>query len=129
VVELTDADRADRIVAKMRSYRQGTPYVIQLVANSFNLGHVTPIEDYPGRRLIIRFDDIRGVPPALASLQDALEHLVRASAILEYQFSYMQWQEVKASTVLWGQLQQSNTTWEQLRGMAPSDLPTDTPYP
>jgi hypothetical protein len=126
---LTDLERADRIIAKMRSYRQGTPFVIQLVANSYNLGHVTPIEDFPGRRLIIRFDDIRGVPTNLASLQDTLEHLVRASALLEYQFSYMVWQEVKASGVLWGQLKKSNTTWQQLRTMGPDDLPTDTPYP
>lgn len=126
---MTDQERADRIIAKMRSFRQGTPFVIRLVANSYNLGHVTPIEDFVGRRLIIRFDDIRGVPTNLADLQSTLEHLVRNSAIFEYEFSYMVWEEVRTSTVKWGQLKNANITWEQLRTMAPSDLPTGTPYP
>jgi hypothetical protein len=125
----TDEERADRIIAKMRSYRQGTPFVIRLVANSYNLGRVTPIEDFTGRRLIIRFDDVRGVPTNIADLQSSMEHLVRASAILEYQFSYMIWQEVKDSGIKWGQLKNANVTWQQLRTMAPTDLPTGTPYP
>ena len=126
---MTDVERADRIIAKMRSYRQGTPFVIRLVANSYSLGRVTPVEDFTGRRLIIRFDDIRGVPTNIADLRNSMEHLVRASAILEYEFSYMIWQEVKDSSIKWGQLKNANTTWEQLRTMAPTDLPTGTPYP
>jgi hypothetical protein len=58
-----------------------------------------------------------------------MEHLVRASAILEYQFSYMIWQEVKDSGIKWGQLKNANVTWQQLRTMALTDLPTGTPYP
>jgi hypothetical protein len=126
---MTDVERADRIIAKMRSYRQGTPFVIRLVANSYSLGRVTPVEDFTGRRLIIRFDDIRGVPTNIADLRNSMEHLVRASAILEYEFSYMIWQEVKDSSIKWGQLKNANTTWEQLRTMAPTDLPVGTPYP
>jgi hypothetical protein len=126
---MTDVGRADRIIAKMRSYRQGTPFVIRLVANSYSLGRVTPVEDFTGRRLIIRFDDIRGVPTNIADLRNSMEHLVRASAILEYEFSYMIWQEVKDSSIKWGQLKNANTTWEQLRTMAPTDLPVGTPYP
>jgi len=126
---MTDTERADRIIAKMRSYRQGTPFVIRLVANSYNLGDVTPIEDFAGRRLIIRFNSIRGVPTNIDDLKTTMEHLVRASAILEYEFSYLLWQEVKDSGIKWGQLKNANTTWEQLRTMGPADLPTGTPYP
>jgi len=120
---LTDVERADRIIAKMRSYRQGTPFVIRLVANAYNLGQVQPVEDFTGRRLIIRFSDIRGVPTNLADLQSSLEHLVRASAILVYEYSYMLWQEVKDSGVTWQELKTANITWEQLRTMSPASLP------
>jgi len=124
-----DSDRADRIIAAMRSYRQGTPFVIRLVANSFNLGGVTPIEDFPGRRLIIRFNDIRGVPRNVADLQVAMYRLVRASAILEYQFSYLLWQEVLNSGLKWCQLLTAGTQWSQLLTMGPADLPTDVVCP
>ena len=121
--ELTDSERADRIVAKMRSYRQGTPFVIRLVANAYNLGDVTPIEDFVGRRLIIRFNDIRGIPTNLGDLQATMEYLVRASAIIEYEFSYMIWQEIKDAGVTWDELKANNITWAQLRSMSPADLP------
>lgn len=121
--ELTDSERADRIVAKMRSYRQGTPFVIRLVANAYNLGTVQPIEDFVGRRLIVRFSDIRGVPTNLGDLQATLEHLVRASAIIEYEFSYLIWQEVKDAASTWQEIKTANITWAQLRQMPPTSLP------
>jgi len=125
----SDSERADTIIAAMRSYRASTPFVIRLVANSFNLGNVTPIEDFPGRRLIIRFNDIRGVPRNLADLQVALYRLVRNSAIFEYQFSYLIWEEVLDSGVLWCQLKTAGTTWEELRTMGPANLPTGVTCP
>ena len=120
---LTDVERADRIIAKMRSYRQGTPYVIRLVCSSFGLGQVTPIEDFAGRRLIVRFDSIRGVPSNIPAVMDTLDHVVRASAIIEYQFAYLTWGEVLNSGVQWCQLLAAGITWEQLRTMGPADLP------
>jgi hypothetical protein len=121
--ELTDDERADRIVAKMRSYRQGTPFVVRLVANSYNLGNVQPIEDFRGRRLIIRFSDIRGVPTNLGDMQSTMEHLVRASALLEFEYSYLLWQEVLDGGSTWQEIKTANITWAQLRGMAPTALP------
>lgn len=120
---LTDDERADRIVAKMRSYRQGTPFVVRLVANSYNLGNVQPIEDFRGRRLIIRFSDIRGVPTNLGDMQSTMEHLVRASALLEFEYSYLLWQEVLDGGSTWQEIKTANITWAQLRGMAPTALP------
>jgi hypothetical protein len=121
--ELTESERADRIIAKMRSYRQGTPFVIRLVANSYNLGTVQPIEDFRGRRLIVRFADIRGVPTNIGDLQQTLEHLVRASAIIEYEYSYLIWQEAKDSGATWQEIKTANITWAQLRTMPPTSLP------
>ena len=121
--ELSEAERADRIVAKMRSYRQGTPFVIRLVANAYNLGNVQPVEDFRGRRLIVRFSDIRGVPTNISDMQATLEHLVRASALIEYEYSFMLWQEVMDAAVTWQELKTANITWAQLRTMSPTDLP------
>lgn len=120
---LTDEERADRIIAKMRSFRQGTPFVIRLVANSYHLGNVQPIEDFINRRLIIRFADVRGVPTNIGDLRATMEHLVRASAILDYEFSYMIWQEVKDSGVTWAEMRAANLTWDQVRTMDPANLP------
>jgi hypothetical protein len=120
---LTNQERADRVVAKLRSYRQATPYVVRLVANSFQNGTVDAVEDFTGRRLIIRFVSIGGVPPNVSDLQAAIERLVRASAIIEYQFTMLTWGEIKTAATTWQQVKTAGRTWATLRGMRPNQLP------
>lgn len=120
---MTDQERADRIVAKLRSFRQATPFVIQLVANSFANGQVSAIEDFAGRRLIVRFIDVRGVPPNLGDLKAALERLVRVSVILEFVPTYLTWGELLQAGPTWNDLKLAGITWDQLRLMRPDQLP------
>lgn len=121
---LTDDQRADRIVAKLRSYRQATPFVIRLVANSWgDNGLVDPIESFSERKLIIRFISTRGLPPNITDLQDALERLVRASALLVWEFTYLTWGEVFNAGPTWQDLKDAGLTWSEIMTMRPEDLP------
>lgn len=120
---MTDQARADRIVARLRSFRQSTPFVIRLIANSFENGAVLPIEDFANRKLIIRFQDIRGVPQSIEDLSDALDRVVRASALLVFEYTFLTWGELKAHGNTWQSLKTAGVTWSQLKTMRPEQLP------
>jgi len=110
---LTDAQRQDRIVSRLRGFGTATITVVKSVAQAFDKGAIDVAEDYPGYKVIIYFVDTTGIPSNLADMQAAVRAVVPAHLDVVYEFNYFLWSELDALNYTWDQVDVQNKTWDQ----------------
>lgn len=109
-----EAERRDRIVSRMRGYGTATISVVKQVAEAYDKGTITVIEDFPGYTVTIRFVDTAGVPPNLDDLKAAVRAVVPAHLELLYEFNYFLWDDLDLKLWTWDALDTLAITWDQL---------------
>ncbi len=115
--DLTKSDELRRSVinAKIRGVGTTTVELVKQVAVAFSGVDVDVIE-YPAEyRFVLKFTGIRGIPPNLNSLTDAIEQIKPAHLAFSYVYTYLIWQE--ASTYTWTEA--GMMTWDQFRVAKP----------
>ena len=120
---LTVRERRDRLIARLRSWRLPTAWVVRNVANAYGNGQVETVMDFEGHTITIRFATVAGVPTNIADLQAELLRILPAKLDVRWEFRYLTWGELRESGTTWAQLTAAGITWAQLRGMARDDLP------
>lgn len=104
------AERREIIKARMRGGGTSTKAMIQSVAESFSGGDVGIIEDNANCSFIVQFVGIKGIPPNMQGLIDALETIKPAHLAYSFKYTYTVWDMVGGLT--WGAV---DRTWAALR--------------
>lgn len=99
---LTDSERQDRIVSKLRGYGTCTLKLIKTTAEAYEYGTVNAIQDHAILTIIIQFVDIRGVPSNIEDLKKAMREIVPAHLEIQYEFKYTTCGELKTWGLTYG---------------------------
>jgi len=86
--ELTNAERQDRIVSKLRGYGTCTIGLTEQVAESYDKGTIDVIQDHTISQVTIRFVDTVGIPTNVDDLKAAVREVVPAHLGIVYEYKY-----------------------------------------
>lgn len=111
---LTDAERQDRIVSRLRGFGTCTITVAKSVAESYDKGAIDIAEDFGSYTITVYFVDTTGVPSNLDDLKAALRAVVPAHLDITYVYNYFVWDELDAKNWTWDQLDALNLSWDEL---------------
>jgi hypothetical protein len=118
-----DSERRSKILSKLRGIGTVTVNFLKNIASSYDNGTIE-LEDHPENySFIIRFVDVRGIPPNLADLQEAIEEVKPAHLAVVYEQKYLTWAELDSMNLTWEQLDAMHLTWEQLAVLDPANPP------
>lgn len=104
-------ERREVIKAKMRGSGTCTIEMIKNTALAYTNAETEVIEDNPNYTFIIKFINIKGVPPDIDSFKNTIESIKPAHIDYKLEYRYTTWGELKKST--WGELKKH--TWAELR--------------
>lgn len=96
---LTENERRDRIVAKLRGQGTCTVYLIKNVAAAYEKGTVEVIEDFAAYKIIIKFIDTKGLPPGIENLKTALREIIPANLAILFELRYILNREIQNLTI------------------------------
>ncbi|RKD22536.1 hypothetical protein BEP19_09755 [Ammoniphilus oxalaticus] len=103
--------RREIIRAKMRGAGTTTKEMIKNVAQAFSGGEVE-VHEYPREyRFEIQFIGVRGIPPNMSGLIDAIDNIKPAHLAYSFKYTYTWWDKI--SELTWGDAR--TMTWNDLR--------------
>lgn len=103
--------RREILFAKIRGAGTTTKEMIEDVAMAFSGGEVK-VHEYPGEyRFVIQFVGVKGIPPNMAGLIQAIEDIKPAHLACSFKYTYTVWNMM--SGVSWSKT--SDKTWAELR--------------
>ncbi len=111
--------RRSVIKSKLRGAGTVTLAVIKNVVDSFENGEVDIQENFGQYEVVVTFIGKRGVPPNLNDVQTALREIVPAHLNLNFQFTYLRWEELDAANLTWDELEALDMTWDELEVWKP----------
>lgn len=111
---MTDSERRQRLIDHLTGYDTCDAALIKTIAAKYENGEIEVIEDFAGYIVIIRFVGTKGQPPNLSQLQDAIRNIVPAHLDLQYELTYLTWEELDAAGKTWDQFDALGLTWDQL---------------
>lgn len=88
---LTQAERRDRIVSKLRGYGTATPEVVKAVAESYGNGDVEIIESFATYTVTVKFIADAGIPSNIVDLHAAVRAVVPAHLAIAYDYLWLIW--------------------------------------
>ncbi|NBI30906.1 DUF2313 domain-containing protein [Chengkuizengella sp. YPA3-1-1] len=106
----TFEERRSVIKSKWRGFGKADSKLIQLVAESFMNGQVEVRyenpngEPNPPYSIIVKFIGTRGVPTNLEDLQNLIEEIKPAHKGIEFEFTYITWNELERGTFTWNDI-------------------------
>lgn len=103
--------RRTRIKSKMRGQGTTTKAMIKNTSESFSNGEVDVIENNSQYTFTVKFIGVRGIPPNLDDLKNAIEEIKPAHLAFTFEYTYNTWNDISHMT--WNQA--SAHTWDQLR--------------
>lgn len=111
---MTDQERRERIISRLRGYGTATISVIKNVAESYDKGKINVVEDVGTYTVRIQFVDTTGVPPNEADLKAALRAVIPAHLDIVYEYNYFLWQEWDAKSETWDTFDGLALSWDAL---------------
>ena len=122
---LSDDQRRDRIIARLRSWRIPTAFTIRSVAQSYAGNDVQVVMDYEAHSLTIRFTGTK-LPENVADLQAEIIRLIPARiGSVYWVVTFLTWGDAQEVGVNWCQLEDAGWTWEQFENASREELPID----
>jgi len=112
--------RRSVIRSKMRGVGTVKVSLINTVSESYTNGEVDVFEHAEGNYFTIKFVSVRGVPPNLDDLKRAIEDIKPAHLAVVYEFTYLIYDELKASGHTYDALLAHNLTYDQLKTWIPA---------
>ena len=88
VPELTNQERQDRIVSRLRGTGTATINIVKQVAESYEKGAIEVAEDHAAYTIYVLFVDTVGIPSNINDLKAAVRAVVPANLAIEYQYKY-----------------------------------------
>lgn len=110
----TDSGRQQRIIALLSSNATATIEKVVSVANTFNDGQITVVEDFAAYTVILSFVSQSGLPANITDFQNAMRNLIPAHLGISYVFRYLTWDRLDSYNWTWNQLDSLGLTWDQL---------------
>ncbi|MFD3271529.1 putative phage tail protein [Paenibacillus dendritiformis] len=104
-------ERRSVIKSKMRGTGKVSAALIKIVADSYTNGDVDVRFDGSIR---VKFVSVKGMPPNLEDLKASIEEIKPAHLSIEYEFSYLIWDEIDAYKKSWDEWDALKLTWDQL---------------
>lgn len=112
-VTLSDEQRREVIIARIRGQGTTTIEMIKETAESFSGGEVDVIEDNPNHFFIIRFVGTKGIPRNMSAFVNMLEDIKPAHLAYKFEYRYTVWNDLKGKA--WTDL--AKKTWSEVRTM------------
>lgn len=97
-ISKSDTFRRERIRAKISGAGTTTKEMIKNVASSYSNGEVEIVEDNEHYRFIVKFVGMLGIPGNMADLKVSIEEIKPAHLLVEYEYTYNTWGDVKKLT-------------------------------
>ncbi|WP_332648905.1 putative phage tail protein [Lysinibacillus sp. 54212] len=111
--------RRSRVLSKWRGFGQFSAALIESVAEAFSGGDVNVTVDIPKGSIIVKFVGKYGVPPNLDDLKAVIDNIVHAHLGVEYEFSFLTWDQTDALNLTWDQMDALNLTWDEFETYKP----------
>ncbi len=105
--------RREILLAKLRGVGTTTGEMVRRVAAAFSGGDVEVIEHPEEYRFEIRFIGVKGIPPNMPGLMQAIEQIKPAHLGAIYTFRYLIWDELDAINATWEMIDAKNLTWDE----------------
>lgn len=103
--------RREILLAKLRGAGTTTGEMVRRVAAAFSGGDVEVIEHPEEYRFEIRFIGVKGIPPNMPGLMQAIEEIKPAHLVCGFKYTFTWWSRLQSMT--W---QEAGTkTWDELR--------------
>lgn len=103
-------DRRSIIKSKMRGTGKADATLIKTVVDAFTNGGVDV--DFDGR-IIVTFNDVKGIPPNIADVYNAVDEIKPAHLTVKYKFTYLTWNEFDNYNKPWDEWDTLNLTWDK----------------
>ncbi|WP_246021860.1 YmfQ family protein [Paenibacillus zeisoli] len=111
--------RRSLIKSKLRGSGTVTVAGIKTVVDSFQNGEVEVKENFADYEVVITFIGRRGIPPNLNDVKAAVREIVPAHLNVNYQFTYLRWEELDKAELTWDELEALHKNWDQLEVWKP----------
>lgn len=111
--------RRSVVKSKLRGVGTVTVALIKSVAESYDNGEVDVTEDSANYTIKVTFVGTRGVPANLQDTQNALREIIPAHLAIQFEFTYLTWDELDAANLTWDELDALNLTWDQFEVWKP----------
>lgn len=99
--------------SKLRGAGTFSGRLVKNVAEAYDGGTVDVSFQSEGWCFTVKFIDTMGIPPNLEDLKAAIEEIKPAHLEVEYQFTYLTWDDLDAANVTWDQTDLLNKTWDE----------------
>lgn len=113
------SQRRSVIKSKIRGVGTVTVQLIKNVAEAYDGGTVDVTEVPAEYKFVITFIDTRGTPPNLDDLKAAINEIKPAHLAVEYEFTYLRWEEFDTNPVTWDELDAQNLNWDEFEVWTP----------
>ncbi|MBP0725526.1 DUF2313 domain-containing protein [Bacillus sp. RG28] len=107
------SDRQSTIMAKLRGIGVVNIDQIKRTADAFTNGDVQVIEIPSNYEIQIKFTAVKGIPPNLSDLQNAINQLIPAHLNVTYVYAYSTWDSVDKKSYTWNAIDTLAKTWDQ----------------
>jgi len=111
---LTDNERRDRIVGKIRGNGTATIRLVKNTAESYQNGEVSVMQDDDHSLVIIRFVGVMGIPSNMDDLQQVIRDIVPAHLDITYEYTFLIWDDIDKLNWQWDTWDAKNLTWKEL---------------
>lgn len=105
--------RRSVVKSKIRGVGTVTVELIKNVAKAYANGEVDVTEDPGNYTIKVTFIGTRGTPPNLQDIQNALREIIPAHLAVNFQFTYLRWEELDGYGLTWDALDVKRLTWDQ----------------
>ena len=113
--------RRSKINSRLRGMGVVTKTLIKETAEAYDGGEVD-VEEKPSEyKVIVTFIDTRGVPPNLDDTKEALREIIPAHLGVDFEFTYLVWDELDGAEKTWNWLDEQNFTWDEFETEDPDD--------
>ncbi|WP_028553157.1 putative phage tail protein [Paenibacillus sp. UNC451MF] len=111
--------RRSVIKSKLRGIGTVTAKLIKDVAEAYVNGEVEVTENNTLYHITITFISTRGIPANLDDIQASLRMIIPAHIGINFEFTYLSWQELNALDWTWDDLDARKPTWNELETYRP----------
>lgn len=105
--------RRSVILSKIRGQGTVTIDLIKNVSESFSNGEVDVIENNSEYSFTVKFIGIKGVPPNLSDLIQAIEEIKPAHLAVVFDFSWQNWNDIDSTNSTWNDIDALNVSWNE----------------
>ena len=116
----TYEERRAVIKSHMRGAGTTTLAMIKNVAESYDGGEVDVTNDSAEYTITITFIGTRGIPSNLDDTEQALRDIIPAHLAIEFEFTYLSWNELDIANLTWDEIDALGLTWDQFERFKPN---------